>query len=94
MADAASITTQDDYQHVKTGGIYTVISTATMEATGELVVVYRRSEKRGDNNPASHGTWVRPMSEFADGRFIKMKYRRACGCDIDETCICDDPDFK
>ena len=39
MTDAATITTQDDYQHVKTGGIYTVISTATMEATGELVVV-------------------------------------------------------
>jgi hypothetical protein len=50
------------YQHVKTGGLYQVIEWhAKHEATTDEVVVYR--------NLASGLVWVRPYSEFLDGRF-------------------------
>jgi hypothetical protein len=49
------------YMHKKTGGIYSVICQAHHEKTGELCVVYF-NEKTGDR-------WIRPVSEFNDGRF-------------------------
>lgn len=52
------------YRHRKTGGIYGVICNATRENDGELLVVYRNMET-GDR-------WVRPASEFNDGRFERV----------------------
>ncbi len=75
------------WRHVKTGNVYTVHCLASIEATNTPAVVYQRE----DNTP---GRWVRPTTEFLDGRFERMKDRRACGCYYDEVCICDDPDFK
>lgn len=75
------------YRHKKTGNVYTVHCTAKIEATLTDAVIYQRE----DNTP---GRWVRPVSEFLDGRFERIEDRRSCGCTYDETCICDDPDFK
>lgn len=50
------------YKHKKTGGYYTLVSrNAKIEATLEPVCVYRSLK---DNT-----IWVRPESEFFDGRF-------------------------
>lgn len=49
------------YRHRKTGGLYEVVSIATMEATMTIAVVYR---SRADGRQ-----WVRPLDEFCDGRF-------------------------
>lgn len=48
-------------RHVKTGGIYRVICGGRLEADLTRIVVYQ-SEQTGE-------TWVRPRSEFTDGRF-------------------------
>ncbi len=52
------------YRHVKTGNFYRVIiADARIEATNTEAVVYRRED-------IEVGTvWVRPRSEFTDGRF-------------------------
>lgn len=50
------------YRHKKTGGFYhVVLEDAIIEATMERAVIYRALS---DNK-----VWVRPYSEFADGRF-------------------------
>lgn len=50
------------YRHVKTGGLYYVIEwNAKIEGTMEDAVVYR--------NIVTGMVWVRPYSEFLDGRF-------------------------
>lgn len=49
------------YRHLKTGGIYEFITDAEMESNLEDVVVYRSVEHKS--------VWVRPSSEFYDGRF-------------------------
>jgi len=46
----------------KTGGHYTVVCTAKIEATLEMAVVYRAAK--------DHTVWVRPLAEFCDGRFV------------------------
>lgn len=51
------------YTHVKTGNLYEVLdSEAKLERTCDPVVVYRSVE--------TGKTWVRPQSEFFDGRFL------------------------
>jgi hypothetical protein len=47
------------YCHKKTGHIYQVLLMAKLEKTLEDVVIYGRGRER----------WVRPLSEFLDGRF-------------------------
>lgn len=53
------------YQHVKRGTIYRILHDATFQAEGPLdnqrVVVYQCE--------ADARVWVRPYSEFMDGRF-------------------------
>lgn len=49
------------YRHIKTGGIYEFIADAEMESNLEDVVVYQSVEHKT--------VWVRPSSEFYDGRF-------------------------
>lgn len=48
------------YRHKKTGNTYFHICEATLEATGEKVVVYVGADEK---------VWVRPSDEFFDGRF-------------------------
>lgn len=50
------------WQHVKTGGIYTELHRACLEADLTEVVVYQ-SAHTGE-------IWVRPLAEFMDGRFV------------------------
>lgn len=51
-----------EVKHVKTGGLYVVLCEAVIEATMTKAVVYKSIHD---------GTvWVRPSSEFCDGRFI------------------------
>ena len=56
------------YKHIKTGGIYFVEDEhARIEAEGmdgELQVVYRSAE--------TGCVWIRPKSEFFDGRFERI----------------------
>ena len=49
------------FRHKKTGGIYTLESYATIEATMTPAVVYRHFQ--------TDELWVRPEKEFFDGRF-------------------------
>ena len=55
-----------DWVHVKSGGKYAVQYHVIIEATLEPAVVYykRHADPRE--------TWVRPASEFFDGRFEKQ----------------------
>lgn len=56
----------DFWYHLKTGGIYKVLSSdAKIEATLERAVVY---QSETDNS-----VWIRPHAEFMDGRFIRLK---------------------
>lgn len=52
------------FKHLKTGGIYRIITEGNEENSGDDVIVYR-SEKDGS-------VWVRPKSEFFDGRFERV----------------------
>ena len=52
------------YRHIKTGNVYEVICNAYLESTGELMVVYRGA--------ITGGRWIRPASEFCDGRFERI----------------------
>lgn len=50
------------HRHRK-GGLYRVVTTALIEATLELAVVYDSSDGH---------VWVRPYKEFHDGRFTEL----------------------
>ena len=52
------------WQHKKTGGIYEVVIRAVIEATMTPAVVYKSL------HDLRH--WVRPESEFIDGRFEQV----------------------
>lgn len=62
MSKACGIYPGMEVRHVKTGGDYTVVCEATIEATMTPAVVYR-SARDGQ-------VWVRPTKEFCDGRFV------------------------
>ena len=51
------------WKHVKTGHTYTVVLMCVIEATGAPAVAYTKSEE------GTHPMWIRPVSEFLDGRF-------------------------
>ena len=53
------------YLHKKTGGYYKLLYYGTDEHTMETVVIYQ-SLKTGK-------IWVRPASEFHDGRFKEVR---------------------
>lgn len=53
------------YRHVKSGGLYEIITGARYEPTTEDVVVYRCL--------ADGLVWVRSHKEFFDGRFEKVR---------------------
>lgn len=49
-------------RHKKSGGEYTVLGVARVEATLEPVVIYESNARPGE-------VWTRPHPEFCDGRF-------------------------
>lgn len=53
------------WRHAKTSHLYLVLHAAVNEADLEPVVVYRRAFGGPDT------VWVRPASEFLDGRFVR-----------------------
>ena len=58
--------------HVKTGHFYEIGRRVTIEATVSDAVEYRRILDKDDpsaNEPGISTWWVRPVSEFLDGRF-------------------------
>ncbi|MEM1344867.1 MAG: hypothetical protein AAGI34_09845 [Pseudomonadota bacterium] len=57
-------------RHKRTGGLYTVIGHCTIEATWELGVLYTPVGLREPNHFAR--PIVRPLAEFADGRFERI----------------------
>lgn len=54
------------YQHKKSGGVYIVLAEGRNEADLTEVVIYK--------NVHSGAVWVRPRSEFVDGRFQLMSF--------------------
>jgi len=54
------------WRHEKTGGLYMIASVALVEATLEIVVVYRSL------NEEHVLTFTRPIREFLDGRFTNI----------------------
>lgn len=54
----------DIYVHAKTGGTYHVRLVALRESDAEPMVVY--------GNAHLTLVWVRPLSEFTDGRFARV----------------------
>lgn len=62
MLAAQSVYPGMEVKHARTGGDYIVVCTATIEANMVKAVVYRSS--------VVGTTWVRPLSEFCDGRFV------------------------
>lgn len=54
-----------NFLHVKTGRVYQVVNLAYRERDLEVVVIY---------HDESMVHWVRPLSEFMDGRFQQLAY--------------------
>lgn len=57
------------YRHLKSGGLYCVIAEGKMEMDQTPVVVYE--------NLNTGEIWIRPHSEFYDGRFKRIEDNRA-----------------
>lgn len=51
------------HRHLKTGGLYTLLYVGILEKTLENVAIYQ--DRKGV-------IWVRPLTEFNDGRFEKI----------------------
>lgn len=52
------------WRHKKRGSLYTVMGSCHIEATQTLALLYYAS--------ADESWWVRPVSEFLDGRFERV----------------------
>jgi hypothetical protein len=60
--------TGQTYRHVKNGHLYRVLfADARIEATNTEAVVYRRADM-----DVGGVVWVRPYTEFCDGRFVHV----------------------
>ncbi len=62
--------TLPNWRHVKTGKLYKIVGFVTNEADLRTMVVYRSA-----SHPTSftvEPVWVRPLSEFMDGRFVRL----------------------
>jgi hypothetical protein len=65
------------WQHVESGGLYVVIvNDALIEKTGTTAVVYK--------SLWDGAVWVRPYSEFYDGRFRNLMIEEVTGTEHDE----------
>ena len=63
--DPSSPITSFDWQNIKTGKRYRIVTLAVAEETIQPVVVYRSVE--------TGAVWVRPAAEFFDGRFADTR---------------------
>lgn len=61
----AKISIESRWSHTKSGGVYWVQAVGILEANGEPMVVYREA--------GSNDCWIRPVSEFLDGRFVRLQ---------------------
>ena len=61
------------YRHRK-GGLYFVKLIARIESTLEPAVVYVPYREPGDPPLRVGDAWVRPLSEFTDGRFTRVRF--------------------
>lgn len=59
----------EEVVHKKTGHHYEVLYIGRIEKTLELCVVYAAIDKDGFPFDDKENVWVRPLSEFCDGRF-------------------------
>ena len=57
------------FKHLKTQTVYEVVAEGRMEATRERAVIYQRL--------LTGEIWVRPASEFYDGRFMALNDEQA-----------------
>lgn len=60
------------YRHVKRGSVYSVFGRFEVQATtavieGDIMIAYR--------NDVNGTKWVRPETEFNDGRFVRLDLR-------------------
>lgn len=55
------------WKHLKTGNVYIAGETAIIEATMMPAIIYRIENLYGGS------WWVRPISEFLDGRFERLE---------------------
>jgi hypothetical protein len=53
------------YKHLKTGGIYEILGEGIIEKTMTPAIIYRNVDDDTVN-------WIRPHSEFFDGRFEEI----------------------
>ena len=60
--------TGSHWRHVKRGSTYTIEGVGVIEATMTTCVIYRAH--------ADGTTWVRPLAEFMDGRFVEIDKTR------------------
>lgn len=56
------INEQAVFRHINTGNAYQVIAIGDLESNCQAMVVYRAMF-------GNHRVWIRPKSEFEDGRF-------------------------
>ncbi|MFT3803359.1 MAG: DUF1653 domain-containing protein [Burkholderiaceae bacterium] len=63
-AERAQVAGGPRYRHLKTGGVYEVLTRGLNEADLTPVVIYR--------NVASGQVWVRSAEQFDDGRFAPL----------------------
>lgn len=63
-SESANIVVGDLYKHLKSGNLYVIVGCGFIESTCEMAVIYQRYDS--SDVPV---TWIRPSSEFFDGRF-------------------------
>jgi hypothetical protein len=69
--DEASEALAPTHRHLKTGGLYRVLHEGAIEANLTPCIIYQ--------NVASGAIWVRPSSEFWDGRFADLRAQQGEG---------------
>lgn len=67
------------YRHVKTSNLYVIVCHGKVESNLEGVVIYKSLN--------SDDVFVRPSSEFYDGRFEWIKMVDVCVCDLNELTL-------
>lgn len=64
---------KSNWRHVASGHTYRILTLAWNEADLVAVVVYQRYDDcEGVMDKYLDGIWVRPLSEFLDGRFERI----------------------
>lgn len=69
IVDAAEQPAREVWRHIKTGGLYEIVASGTLEADGATSMIVYRNVQTGI-------VWVRPNHEFHDGRFEQIYLER------------------